>query len=76
MVDWSASTGFSLSYDDTENWRTDATSFTVTWTVSRWLPKEERSVDYYDNEYRFASGDKVTPYAYSYTPNALYVKTV
>lgn len=64
MTDFTASVGFDLSYDDTDNWRTEATSFTVTWEVMRWLPKEERSVDYYDNEYRFSAGMKVKPYTY------------
>jgi len=47
----------------------------VTWEVYRWLPKEERSIDYYVNEYRFVAGDSITPYAYSYTSDALYELT-
>ena len=39
----------------------------MTWTVERWLPKEERSVEYYSNEYRFNVGDEVVPYVYTYT---------
>jgi hypothetical protein len=37
--DWSASNGFSAGADDTANWRTDETSYTVSWDVERWLPK-------------------------------------
>jgi len=36
----------------------------VSWTTSRYLPKEERSVDYYENEYRFTAGDVVQVYTY------------
>lgn len=37
---------------DEANW-TEVSNFDVSWTTSRYLPKEERSVDYYENEYRF-----------------------
>ena len=37
--DWTASAGFSGGVDDTANWRTDDTSYTVSWEVARWLPK-------------------------------------
>ena len=50
---WTASTGFSSAVDDTANWRTEDTSFTVSWDVNRWLPKEQRAVEFYTNEYRF-----------------------
>ena len=72
--DFAVSVGFSSAVDDTENWRTDATSFTVDWTLSRWLPKEERNLDYYSNEYRFVAGDSVLCYAYTYTNDELYTK--
>ena len=64
--DFSASTGFDASVNDKDNWRTKDTSFTVTWTANRWLPKEQRSTDYYVNEYRFTAGQSVTTYTYVY----------
>ena len=51
--DWTAALGFSEGVEDTTNWRTDDTSYTVSWDVNRWLPKEQRSVEFYTNEYRF-----------------------
>ena len=50
---WTEADGFSETVSDTENWRTESTSFTVTWEVNRWLPKEQRAVEFYQNEYRF-----------------------
>ncbi len=40
---------------DEANW-SEPDNFNTSWEVERWLPKEERSVDYYSNEYRFAKG--------------------
>ena len=57
------------------NWRTADTSFQVTWSAARWLPKEERSTDYYVNEYRFTVGDSVKAFTYKYTTTALYAKS-
>ena len=65
--DFAAATGFSTATDDTTNWRSDATSFTVTWSVNRWMPKEERSQEYYVNEYRFEAGNSVGCFTYSNT---------
>ena len=70
--DHTTSNGFENAVDDSDNWRTDDTSFTVTWEINRWLPKEERSIDYYVNEYRFVAGDTVTPYTYKYTATDLF----
>ena len=73
--DFSAATGFKTAVDDKANWRTKTTSFTVNWEVNRWLPKEERNLDYYVNEYRFIKDDKVDTHAYVYTSTALYSLT-
>ena len=63
--DFTTANGFNVDgVLDTANWRTDDTNFTVTWTVNRWLPKEQRSKDYYVNEYRFTTGDIITTYTY------------
>ena len=51
--DWTNSIGFSEAKVDTENWRTEDTSYTVNWTVNRWLPKQQRAVEFYVDEYRF-----------------------
>ena len=32
----------------------------------RWLPKEQRSVEYYVHEYRFQKDDVIKAFAYSY----------
>lgn len=55
LADWAASTGFSESTSDTENWRdeSDSATYTTNWKVYRWLPKEQRSSAFYVNEYRF-----------------------
>jgi len=66
--------GFSESVIDTELWRTDDTSFTVTWTVERWLPKQQRAVEFYQNEYRFTKGDSIEPFTYVFTADALFEK--
>ena len=71
---FAAATGFKSSVDDTANWRSTATSYTVSWTVSRWLPKEERSADYYVNEYRFEAGDTVGAFTYKHVPDTKYAK--
>ena len=71
---FAAATGFESSTDDSANWRTDATSFTVSWSVNRWLPKEERSAAYYVNEYRFESGDQVGAFTYKHVPDTKYAK--
>lgn len=52
--------------DDIDNWDTEETSFTISWDISRWLPKQERSNDYYVNEYRFVAGQSVEVYTYKY----------
>lgn len=72
--DWSATYGFSTGADDTANWRTDDTSFTVSWDVERWLPKQQRAVEFYQNEYRFTKGDWIKPFTYQYTSDNLYQK--
>jgi len=46
----------------------------VSWTVNRWLPKEQRSVEFYQNEYRFKAGDVIKAFSYTYTTDALFVK--
>mmetsp|Transcript_26269 Transcript_26269/g.35067 ORF Transcript_26269/g.35067 Transcript_26269/m.35067 type:complete len:81 (-) Transcript_26269:300-542(-) len=74
MKAFAAATGFSKATDDTANWRTDATSFTVSWTVKRWLPKEERSSEYYVNEFRFEAGDTVGAFTYKHVPDTKYSK--
>ena len=71
---WTAALGFSEGVNDTANWRTEDTSYTVNWSVNRWLPKEQRSVEFYQNEYRFAAGDIIKTFAYRYTTDALYEK--
>jgi len=40
--DWTNAFGFSLSNDDTENWRDeeDSPTYSTNWKVYRWLPKE------------------------------------
>ena len=58
--------------DDVENWRTDETSFTTTFSANRWLPQEERSVEYYTNEYRYTANDVVQVYTYKYNTDDLY----
>lgn len=58
-TEWTNALGFSETTVDTENWRTDDTSFTVNWTVERWLPKQQRAVNFYQNEYRFTKGESV-----------------
>ena len=73
-TDWTASVGFSTAVVDTANWRSDDTSFTVTFETRRWLPKEQRSKEYYVDEYRFDKGDIVSAFTYQYTSDALYVK--
>ena len=50
---------------------TEATNFVSVWTTKRWLPKEERSKEYYVNEYRFMAGDKVTAFTYKFTSSDL-----
>lgn len=72
--DWTASVGFSSGVDDTENWRTEDTSYTVSWDVARWLPKERRAVNHYENEYRFMKDQIIKAFAYRYTSDALYEK--
>ena len=72
--DFTNAVGFSAGVSDTDNWRTEDTNFTVTWTVNRWLPKEQRSKEYYVNEYRFTAGDTITTYTYQYTSDTLYTK--
>ena len=74
--DFTTAVGFKDGVDDTANWRTDDTNFTVTWTVNRWLPKEQRSKEYYVNEYRFTIGDTITTYTYQYTSDTLYGKVL
>lgn len=74
LDNWTTSLGFLTQVDDTANWRTTETAFSVTWTVNRWMPKQERSVEYYTNEYRFSAGDTVIPYTYSYTTDLQYQK--
>ena len=74
--DFTTSNGFASLVDDTDNWRTDSTSFSVTWDLNRWLPREERNLDYYSNEYRFVTGDPVEVYSYQYTNDALHSKTM
>lgn len=44
----------------------------MTWDIYRWLPKEERSIEYYVNEYRFVAGDSVNVYTYTYTADVLF----
>ena len=46
----------------------------MSWEVRRWLPKEQRSVDFYQNEYRFKTGDTIKSFAYTYTTDNLYSK--
>lgn len=36
------------------------------------MPQEERSVEYYTNEYRFTAGDIVQVYTYKYNSDDLY----
>ena len=43
--------------DDLDNWDTDETGFLTTWSATRWLPKYEFIIDYYDDEYRFSISD-------------------
>ena len=74
--DWTAALGFSAGVEDTANWRTDDTSYTVSWDVNRWLPKEQRSVEFYTNEYRFQTNDIIKTFTYTYTTDALYAKEV
>ena len=40
--DWTNAFGFSLSHDDTDNWRDeeDSPTYSTNWKVYRWLPKE------------------------------------
>ena len=71
----SAALGLNNAVDDKDNWITDDTSFTVTWDIYRWLPKEERSIEYYVNEYRFVAGDTVNVYTYTYTADVLFALT-
>lgn len=73
-IDWTAAEGFSLTVSDTVNWRTESSSFTVTWDVERWLPKEQRAVEFYKNEYRFQAGDSIVPFTYSFTADELFTK--
>ena len=71
--EFTSSEGFpETAIEDTENWRTEDTVFSTTWSVNRWLPKEERSVEYYTNEYRFKAGDVVQVYTLTWTLNSLY----
>ena len=72
---FSKAVGFGDAVTDTDNWRSDDSSFTITWSINRWLPKEERSIDYYVYEYRFVSGEKVDTYAYKYTSDDQHIKT-
>ena len=74
MTNFSQSIGFADAVDDIENWRrTDSlTTFDQTWTASRWLPKEARNEAYYNNEFRFTSGDSVETFALTYTSDQLY----
>jgi len=58
--------------EDTDNWDTEETVFTTTFTADRFLPQEERSVEYYTNEYRFTAGDIVQVYTYKYNSDDLY----
>ena len=60
-ADWTAALGFEESVDDTEHWRDedDSATYTTSWKLYRWLPKDERSKDYYTYEYRFEAGDNV-----------------
>ena len=57
--------GFSLGVDDTANWRTEDSNYTISWTVKRWLPREPIAGNIpYVNEYRFSAGDPITSYSY------------
>ena len=42
--------------------------------MNRWLPKEERSKDYYVNEYRFEAADKVGAFTYQHKSDTKYAK--
>jgi len=59
LKDFTAALGFSASTIDTANWISETSSFTVSWSVRRWMPKEERAANYYVNEYRFEAKDEV-----------------
>ena len=49
-------------FDDKANWRTTDTSFTVQFKLARWLPKQERAIEYYVNEFRYESGQTITAF--------------
>ena len=66
MTNWTDTVGFASAVDDIAQWRTDTSDLTSTWTAKRWLPKEERSALYYQNEYRFTAGDLVNSYSLSF----------
>ena len=40
--------------DDNDNWWTLETSFTTTFSIYRWMPKEKLEVAWYDNFFRFS----------------------
>ena len=75
IKDHAAATGFTKAIDDSANWSTNATSFTVSWDMSRWLPKQERDKEFYLNEYRFEAGDSVSAYTYVNLPDTKYSLT-
>ena len=76
MANWSDSVGFASAVDDNAQWRTDSTNLTSSWTARRWLPQEERSALYYQNEYRFTAGDVVNTYSLSYLAVEFYSLTL
>ena len=62
-----------VGISDSDNWRLpegETFSGTGTFTLYRYMPKEQRSIEYYDNEYRFSAGSTVTAFVY-YSTNAL-----
>ena len=67
FTSWNDAIGFSNALDDTDNWRTESPDYADEWTSRRWMPKEARSAEYYNSEYRFQLGDTVKVYKYSNT---------
>ena len=64
---WTNATGFANAVDDSANWRTaEDADFTTSWLAQRWLPKDQTSALYYENEYRFTAGDKVAAYSFRF----------
>ena len=72
---WTDSVGFASAVDDTAQWRIeDGADYASSWTAKRWMPKEQRSELYYQNEYRFTSGDKVDTYSLEFNSVTFYTR--